>query len=144
MMCVVRWVGGGENDQDHLGTLGRECDLGQGVEVGRLLLPPGSGVPPPPPEAWSPVWAKSTGMKRSFCAQPWANFSWFSSIPRANVPSSFPRPFIPWSRHPSPRPPPQPRSLPPGWVSHCTGRSQGFQKAEASRCHERSNSQPST
>lgn len=54
-VCAVRWGGGGENDPDHLGTPGKESDLGARR---RLLLPPGSVVPPPLPEASFPAWAK--------------------------------------------------------------------------------------
>lgn len=137
----MRWGGGGENDRDHLETLGKESGLEQGVEVRRLLLPPGSVVPPPLPEASFPAWAKGLEWKDPCVLSLGPIFLSLAHSLGQTFPAASPAPFpvVPPSV-----PPTQPRSLPPGRVSHCGRGCQGFQKAEARRCHERSNAQPST
>lgn len=95
------------------------------------LLPPGFGVPPPPPEASFPGWAKAPERQDPFVLSLEPIISQFTS----SFPGPPPHPFVPPSV-------PQPRSLPPGRVSHKL-QIVSFQKAEASGCHGHSNAQPS-
>ena len=90
----------------------------------------------------APYEDERAGMKRSFCAEPWSDFLSLTQSPEQMFPAVSTAPPHPLVTPSVPRP--QPRSLPPGLASQGRSWSQGFQKAEASRCHGHSNVHPST